>query len=198
MSESFYKNLLEEWCPESSLTARIICAFQMVRDIPYGSIGEREPQQILRSNLGSCSGKHVLLNGLFRTLGIDSKILTCLHHFNEALPQGNPYPKKLQKIVSRYKVLDFHHYIKMRVGQKWVNVDATWDIHLKNYGFPVNVDWDGKSNTTVAVRAIKFFPQNDDIASLKKRLINGLSPEDREVRAEFLEIFTQWLKEIRV
>lgn len=197
MNKPFYEELLKEWCPQSSHHKAYICVFEKTRDIPYGSTGERNPENIVEEKLGSCSGKHILLNNLFQLLGFDSKVLTCSHYFNDALPSGNEYPKPLQEILQNYRVIDFHHFIKLKKGDKWLNVDATWDSPLKAYGFPANLVWRGDADTIIAVHPITFYSETNDVIGLKRKLIAELSPEDREIRNEFMRLLTDWLRKIR-
>jgi hypothetical protein len=197
MTKYFYEKLLEEWCSQFSNEKACICVFEKVRDIPYGSTGARDPEIIVQNNLGSCSGKHVLLNNFFQLLGCGSKVVTCSHYFNDALPPENDYPKPLQEILQKHQVIDFHHFIKLKKGDNWLNVDATWDTPLKKYGFPVNLEWDGNSNTTIAVHPINFYPITNDIIALKTKLISELSPENRKIRSKFMQFLTDWLSEIR-
>ncbi len=197
MNDLFYDNLLKKWCPPLSATPRFISVFQKIRDIPYGSTGAREPEVIVRNNLGSCSGKHILLDHLFIKLGLQSKIMTCLHHFDLALPTGIDYPQRLQEIIRDHRVLDFHHFIKLKVDGEWFNVDVTWDSPLNAYEFPVNLHWKGRGHTTIAVQPIKFYPETENIIALKEQLIRELPSKERRIRAEFLELLTEWLRDIR-
>ncbi|MBC8417696.1 MAG: transglutaminase domain-containing protein [Desulfobacterales bacterium] len=197
MNKIFYEELLNGWCPRVSNDEALICVFEKVRDIPYGSTGERNPENIVTENLGSCSGKHILLSNVFRTLGFETRILTCLHFFNEALPFGNDYPEPLNELLQNHHIIDFHHFIKIKKGGIWLNVDATWDAHLSKFGFPINLEWRGDSDTTLAVHPIKFYPETDDVIGLKEGLIAELSPEDQVLRANFLRLLTDWFKEIR-
>lgn len=197
MNKIFYEKLLKKWCPRSSFDGALICVFENVRDIPYGSTGERNPENVVKENLGSCSGKHLLLSNLFKLLGFESKVITCLHYFNDALPAGNEYPEGFQEILKAYRIIDFHHFIRLKNGDKWLNVDATWDSLLSNFGFPVNYRWKGDTDTTVAVHPIAFYPETNDLIGLKKKLIADLPHQDREIRAEFLRLLTDWLKEVR-
>lgn len=194
---NFYKQLLKRWCPQSSREDALICVFENVRDIPYGSTGEREPENIVRENLGSCSGKHLLLSNLLTSLGYDNKIMTCLHYFNEALPKGNDYPQRLKEILTACRVIDFHHFVKLKNGNRWLDLDATWDGLLSQFGFPVNFGWKGDTDTVVAVKPVKFYSETEDLISLKLRLISDLAPQDQEIRAEFMKLLTDWLIEIR-
>jgi len=197
MDDNFYQHLLKRWCPQLSREDTLICVFETVRDIPYGSTGEREPEKIVQENLGSCSGKHLLLSNLLTSLGYENKIVTCLHHFNEALPRGNDYPQRLKDIITTHRVIDFHHFVKLKKGNRWLDLDATWDGLLSRFGFPVNFGWNGDTDTVVAVRPVKFYPETDDLISLKIRLIGELPQQDREIRAEFMRVLTDWLREIR-
>lgn len=197
MQEKFYKQLLEKWCPRSSPQEALIRIFEAVRDIPYGSTGEREPEKIVYDNLGSCSGKHLLLSNLLHVLGCENKIVTCLHHFNEALPPGNDYPVRFKQILRDHHVIDFHHFVKLKRGHRWLILDATWDSLLHKFGFPVNFGWKGDTDTLIAVKPILFYPETDDLISLKIKLIEELPRQDQEVRAEFMKLLTEWLKEIR-
>jgi hypothetical protein len=76
-------------------------------------------------------------------------------------------------------------------------VDATWDSPLSAYGFPVNLHWQGKGPTTIAVQPIKFYPETDNIIVLKEQLISELPTKERRIRAEFLELLTKWFHDIR-
>lgn len=197
MHDNFYDQLLKKWCPHSSPEEALVYVFEAVRDIPYGSTGEREPEKIVHENLGSCSGKHLLLSNLLKSIGYDNKIVTCFHYFDEVIPRGNDYPKRLKEILSTHRVIDFHHFVKLKRGKQWLNLDATWDALLHHFGFPVNFGWKGNTDTMIAVKPIKFYPETDDLIGLKVRLIAEMPKEDREIRAEFLKLLTEWLREIR-
>lgn len=197
MVEDFYNKLLARWCDKLPEEQKIIHVFEKVRDIPYGSVGARDPFHIIESNLGSCSGKHILLNDLFRVLGYNSKVKTCLEHFQKSLPPNNNYPSRLQKIINNYQIIDFHHFVSVERGGRWISVDATWDLPLEKYGFNINRGWDGNSDTILAVEPISFFPDTEDIIGLKERLVAEMDPFARELRAEFLALLTDWLRIIR-
>lgn len=196
MSKQRYQELIELWCKGLSLEKTLVKIFKKVRDIPYGSTGERDPQKILKAKLGSCSGKHLLLKELFELLGYQAKIITCYHHFDEALPRRE-YPEALQNLITEHTVIDFHHFIQIKRNNRWVVVDATWDTPLKAYGFPVNTDWDGNTDTQLAVKPIKFYPEVDNLIAFKKQLIEELEPEEREVRRRFLDLLTEWFTTLR-
>ena len=197
MSLEDYKRILEDWCSHLSPEEAMVCAFDRVRDIPYGSTGERRPLQIIRQNQGSCSGKHLLLSRLFETLGFKTRIVTCMHYFNDAIPPGNAYPPELMNILENERVIDFHHYVLLNQAGNWLKVDATWDAGLKPLGFPVNVPWDGKTDTKIAVVPVQYYDDTPDLIGLKERLLSQLPPHDRKVRLDFMRYLTQWLESVR-
>jgi len=197
MHRSFFEQILNKWCPNRSKEKALVCVFEAVRDIPYGSTGERDPEKIVKENLGSRSGKHLLLSGLLDLLGFENKIETCLHHFNKAIPVRSDYPDRFKQIITEHNVVDFHHFVHLKRSGRWLSIDATWDCQLHNFGFPVNFGWKGNANTTVAVNPIRFYPETDDLIELKIKLINELPRDDKEIRAEFLSLLTEWLREIR-
>lgn len=197
MRSSYYSKTLEAWCSHLPAEKRLVCAFEKVRDIPYGSTGERRPEKLIKQNSGSCSGKHLLLSGLFEEMGYETQIVTCMHYFNDAIPPGNAYPSPLQNILENERVIDFHHYVLLNQAGNWLKVDATWDVGIESFGFPVNVFWDGKSDTTVAVVPIKFYEDASDLIALKKKLLAELPAHDREVRRSFLKYLTHWLESVR-
>lgn len=194
--QQWYQKLLAEWCPGCSSQEALVRVFEKVRDIPYGSTGERDPQRILEAGLGSCSGKHLLLKGLFDQLGYQSRILTCYHYFNEALP-AREYPEPLQTLITQYTIIDFHHVVQLQQNTKWLIVDVTWDPPLLAYGFPVNMNWKGDTDTQVAVKPRKWYAPVEDLITFKEQLLMGLTAEEREIRKRFLELLTAWFTTLR-
>jgi hypothetical protein len=85
-----------------------------VRRIPYGSTGERDPVRIIANNLGSCSGKHILLRDVLRETGREAEIITMFTHFNRGIPSHPAMPPDLRAMVEGEDVCDFHHYVRVR------------------------------------------------------------------------------------
>jgi hypothetical protein len=197
MQQDFYKAVVQEWCPGRADEESLVTVFGNVRDIPYGSTGDRDPEVIVKKNLGSCSGKHLLLSNLLRTIGYETEIVTCYHHFEEVVPHNDTYPDRLKAILRNQHVVDFHHFVRVKTPQVWLNLDATWDSALKPFGFPANVEWGGRTDTQLAVRPMKFYPPTDDVISLKVKLISEMPRREARIRAEFLRLLTQWLIETR-
>src|SRR5258708_19658974 len=81
--------------------------YHAVRNIPYGSTGERDPVKVIANNLGSCSGKHILLRDLLREVGWEAEVITMFTHFNRGIPSHPPMPTKLPPIIQRKDLLHF-------------------------------------------------------------------------------------------
>lgn len=171
----------------------LVSVFHAVRNIPYGSTGAREPAEVIRRNQGSCSGKHLLLRDLLRAEGFEVEIITMFTYFNRGVPVHEDFPEELRHLCREADVPDYHHYVRVRHDGEWLKLDATWHDPLAAYGFPVNSAWDGKGDTILAAQAIEEHPNVEDLIAYKMKLIDSLSPEDRERRARFFGLMTEWI-----
>lgn len=167
--------------------------YHAVRKIPYGSTGERDPVKIIANNLGSCSGKHILLRDLLRETGRDAEVITMFTHFNRAMPSHPAMPRELRAMIEGPDIGDFHHYVRAQSGRRWIKLDATWHDALIPYGFAVNHEWRGHGDTTLAATPIREYPPVEDLAAWKVQLLTELAPEERELRARFFRLLTEWM-----
>ncbi len=172
----------------------LIRVFERVRDIPYGTIGSRDPVKVYRMNRGTCSGKHFLLKELYLALGVEVKDMICFHRYAE-LPRNIDYPPELENLLDGHSgIPDYHNFIKVYVNNRWVTLDATFDKPLENY-FVVN-EWDGESDTELSVRPIRIWEVEDPL-EFKVKKIKQLPPRIQRVRELFLEKFSEWLEVLR-
>ena len=174
----------------------LVGLYHAVRDIPYGSTGVRDPVEVIEKNLGSCSGKHLLLRDLLRTQGFDAEIITMFTYFNRGMPVHVSFPEELRRLCTEADIPDYHHYVRVRRNGDWVKLDATWHDRLAAYGFPVNDAWDGEGDTILASEPIEEYPNVEDLIAEKKKLIRSLSPEDRKNRARFFHLVTEWISSL--
>ena len=56
--------ILSEWTQGLNREQTVLRVFEKVRDIPYGTIGSRDPLKVYLMGSGTCSGKHFLLAAL--------------------------------------------------------------------------------------------------------------------------------------
>ena len=159
----------------------LISAFNSVRDIPY-----RIPLK-WRQKDDCCSGKHKKLFNLFTRMGYPVRYRVCVFLWSNL-----NLPSELKKIPHDDDCT--HVYLEINIKGKWKILDATWDKGLKNI-FHVN-EWDGKSDTEIAVKPIKIFtPQKSlKIASNQnKETIDN----DLKINGDFYKSFNEWLEKMR-
>ncbi len=183
--------------PEGGRTAVMTRLYHAVRNIPYGSTGERDPLQVIVNDVGSCSGKHILLRDLLRASGIDAEVITIFTHFNDGIPLHESMPGPLQALLRGEPVVDFHHYVRTRGEAGWLKLDATWHDPLRAFGFPVNTGWNGDRDTILAATPIREYPADEDIAARKLELLADLDEAQRTRRAAFFRLLTAWIADGR-
>jgi transglutaminase-like putative cysteine protease len=175
-----------------ALRARIK-VFENVRDIPYCYPASRDPAEVLKQRRGSCSGKHYLLGELFRMLGLRVRHMICTHRFNES---PLVFPPPMQEMLRKNEIVDLHDYLQIAVEDTWVDIDATWERGLREFGFPGNDEWDGKGAMLLSVVADDFAEAERDPERLKEELLSKLTPRQRALRKQFLEALSQWVQEL--
>lgn len=191
MSKNVYADFLKQHVRAEARALPAI--YHAVRNIPYGSTGERDPAQVIARNLGSCSGKHILLRNLLREAGREAEIITMFTYFNRGIAAHPAMPLDLREMIEGADVCDYHHYVRVRLEAGWAKLDATWHDALIPYGFPVNRDWQGTGDTKLAASPIREYPPVEDLAALKVQLLAELKPEQRELRARFFRRLTEWM-----
>jgi transglutaminase-like putative cysteine protease len=186
--------LLSSWTSGLNDREAVRTVFERVRDIPYGTIGSRDPLQVVKKRRGTCSGKHLLLANLYRLMDIDVHDMIALHYYAE-LPRRVEYPAELAELVTRGGgVPDYHNFITAYLDDRWVTLDATFDYALRDY-VVVN-EWDGHADTELSVRAQEIWEEKYPL-TFKERKLAEFPQDIREQRVGFLERFSEWLQELR-
>lgn len=159
---------------------KIIKLYKKVQALPLYYLKKRDPNLLLKKNKGSCSEKHLFLGGELEKLGVPVKYVLVKFDWHDL-----PIPKEI--IKKKDSSLGWHLALKIKVKDKWILVDATWDPGLEKAGFPVTKNWDGRLDTKPAVPA-------KEIKELKTR-----PPEQvkRLENREFYEALNQWLEKQR-
>ena len=191
MKKSSYANFLKDRVRGTSPTLPEV--YHAVRRIPYGSTGERDPVKIIANNLGSCSGKHILLRDLLRESGWTTEVVTMFTHFNRDMPSHPSMPADLRTMIEGPDVCDFHHYVRVRVDDRWLKLDATWHDELIPFGFSVNSNWKGDEDTRLAARPLKEYPAVEDLAAWKVQMLTELTDKQRDLRSRFFHRVTEWM-----
>lgn len=163
---------------EGSKTREIIELFERVQAVPYYLLKHRDSRKLFDLNKGCCAEKIIWLGNELKELGIQVE-----YYLLEFLWEELLIPKEILKLK---KPGPGHHLaMKARIDDKWLWVDPTWDPGLKRAGFPATKDWDGQSDTLLAVRPQKieeFEPED---------------PSDTDLRQEFIDKLNEYLERIR-
>ena len=80
--------------------------FALGRDMLHRRASTSEPEAIIQEWLGTCSGKHYLLNQIFREEGLESRVIMCTPRFTEETTAD--FPPELRAVVARGPVPDVH------------------------------------------------------------------------------------------
>jgi transglutaminase-like putative cysteine protease len=145
-----------EWTAGLDAQDALISVFEHIRDIPYSlavpmTDQDSAPEQILSLGKGYCGPKHYLLSEMYRRMGYEVVYATFPFLWDDP---DLRYPTELRQRANGLPVA--HHLAcRVRINNRWVLVDATWDLPLKRAGFPVNENWDGLADTLCAVKSLQ-------------------------------------------
>jgi len=143
-----------EWTQGKNAVEARVNIYQKIRDIPYAIIPRLNHAEryieILSLGKGSCTPKHFLLGTMFQRLGMLVLFAVYPYRWGEWDPAGIQYFSRLWQLAQE-QPMSYHLACKVEINGKLVLVDATLDSGLKRFGFPVNDDWDGFSDTTLPI-----------------------------------------------
>lgn len=195
MTAEIIQEKFHEWTRGANLVEARIRLFEKVRDLPYCYPASRDPAEVLRLERGSCSGKHYLLGELYRLLKLPVRHMICRHRFNES---AIGFPEEMQAMLRKNEIVDLHDYLQIQVDGNWIDIDATWQRSLREFGFPVNEDWDGKSPMLLSVVPDEESVTDSDPERMKEEQLSKLMPRQRMLRKQFLEALSAWVSELTI
>ena len=170
-----------EWTEGLDVSEGIISVFEHIRDIPYSlavpmTDPDTAPEQILSLGKGYCGPKHYLLAEMFRRF--DYEVAYAIFPFLWNDPDLL-YSPELRELATGLPVA--HHLAcRVRINNRWVLVDATWDLPLARGGFPVNEHWDGLADTLCAVKPLQSPIRTATNQPFRNRREQDLNPIDGE------------------
>lgn len=158
-------------------TVNIVQIFNSIRDIPY-----RIPLSWEDKSL-DCIGKHNRLAEALSEKGYKVRLRTCTFRWSDL-----NIPEKILKIPHKDECK--HLFLEMFIDNKWITLDVTWDSDLRNI-LKVN-EWDGASDTEIAVKPIKIFSPSEIHTETKESF-----QKDMQESGAFYKAFNEWLEEAR-
>ncbi|MFW6113412.1 MAG: hypothetical protein ACOC78_00620 [Actinomycetota bacterium] len=200
MAENVLKETLREWTEGLGAGESRIAVFEHVRDMPYEIIAGikdpiKGPALTLEVGRGSCTPKHYLLFEMFKFLEIPVQLATYPFYWDDP---DIAYPPALKALAEKAP-LEYHLACKAHLEGEWVLVDATFDPPLREAGFPVNLNWDGASDTQNAVKPLDEILLVDTVehADFKKRAKEMYTEKEQEAMDEFEGALNTWCEEVR-
>ncbi len=150
--------LFLSWTEGLTPLAARIQIYEKIRDIPYAILPElidaERYLEILSTGRGSCTPKHFLLAEMYRRLGLLTLFVVYPFHWGERAEIFTDYPEKLRLMAQR-QPLGYHLACKVEIDNRLVVVDATLDLPLSKLPeFPVNITWDGRSDTLLPMTPV--------------------------------------------
>jgi len=176
MGNDIIRQKLHEWTDGKDAIRSRIALFERVRDIPYCYPASRN-----------------LLGELYRLLGLPVRHMICTHRFNES---PIVFPAPMQEMLRKNEIVDLHDYVQIAIDDQWIDIDATWQRGLREFGFPVNEEWDGCSPMPLSVVSEDVAVAERDPERLKEELLSKLTPRQRTLRKQFLEALNSWVQEL--
>ena len=187
----FIEEKFREWTQGKDAADARVSIYQRIRDIPYAVIPElidaKRYADILKLGKGSCAPKHFLLCDMYQRLGM--VVLYVVYPFKWDELEID-YPPRLRRLA---EAVPTSHHLACRVdiGGELVLVDATLDPPLKRLGLPVNMDWDGISNTLLPVNPCG----EEQLYHPSEAYLTQARPDEESL--VFYNELNSWLEEIR-
>ena len=149
-TDSVVDEKFDQWIRGKDAVAARIGVFEGIREIPYAVVPDlidaERYSEILSLGRGSCSPKHFLLCDMFRRLGLSTLFVVYPFRWGERAELVADFPERLLELA-RKMPLSHHLACRVEIDGRLVLVDATLDSALARAEMPVNLDWDGFSDT---------------------------------------------------
>jgi hypothetical protein len=169
--------------------------FRLVRDMPYVRASSRKPETIIKEWRGTCSGKHYLLQALFAELGIASDLIACTVTLQLDLCT---LPPVLAEVLAptNGRFVDVHNYLRLKLPEGEMIVDATWPLASKALGMTVNETFTLGQDQQIVYPPTETWvmPPDQDPQTFKEALLQAhFTPQELGVRDAFIETISRLL-----
>ncbi len=166
--------------------------FALVREMPFGRLPDEHPDTVIREWRASAIGKHVLLQALAEEFGLHTMLICALHEFG---PQTTPWlpPALLADLEADGPVPDLHMFLRLKIDDDWITIDATWPLAAAPLGFPVNERFEAGREMRIACDPdeIQHVPPEADPIEFAGRLIASHVGGQAARRVRFLDALAE-------
>ena len=152
------------------------------------NLNPKQYAKMLELNRGSCTPKHFLLCNMFQRLGLGVLYAVYQYRWDEF---EELYPPELRKLA-REMTTGSHLACKVDIDGKLILVDATLDPALAVVGLPVNIGWDGISDTLLPVKPIG----EEQLYYPSEAYLIQVQPDERTMA--FYNGLNAWMDSLRV
>lgn len=167
---------------------QLIKITKLVSCIPWGE-GRSIEETLFTKKVGTCTGKHLVLQACYDKLGITNRSVVCTFRW---IDEPIKYPQHIKDILSEGPWEHGHNFVQIKRESQWIDVDVNYNPELAQYGFKTfPKDWDGHA-PFIAVNHIIRRWDNPNMLNLKKELIDSLDPVIKDRRSRFLKAFIAW------
>ncbi len=169
-----------------------VAVFELVRRAPYRlTAWTGDPDSLFNAGKGDCRHKAAAGRRLLNELGFQARQVMVVFDWANL-----PIPPEILKILPDTK--SFHDSVEVRLGDRWVIMDPTWDPALKTAGFPIMSSWGGIGPTLEVTNAsnpiVRFenLPKNVDLYEHFR-----IGRPRRKRTQLFNRAFNAWLEQVR-
>ncbi|MFH1126322.1 MAG: hypothetical protein V1703_04290 [Candidatus Altiarchaeota archaeon] len=172
---------------------QLIAIVESVARIPWGD-GRTIEEVLTTKKVGTCMGKHMLLEACLKEFKIGCKQVVCTFRWGD---QSIRYPENLKAILKEGEWEHGHNFLQIQnTDGDYIDVDVTWNPKMKPYGFrtfPEN--WGGRTRYVGVDNMIRRW-DTIDVTDMKKHLIESLNTEVKLRRERFIAGFIKWVDSI--
>jgi hypothetical protein len=135
----------------------------------------------------------VVLYDVFQKAGFDVRF--CVYEFQWFDFKLN-FPQHISALLKDFPT-DFHTNLEVKIDDKWILIDATWDDALIDAGLPGIKQWDGRKPTINAVYAnnVHRFDSMEERAEFLKN--NRSKKQDTEKEAQLIYALNTYFEALR-
>ena len=189
-----------EWADKKDSLLDRISLFNHIRDMPYTMYRDYKTVdewmiKVLETKRGSCNPKHFILAEMFKKLGLDINYVTCPMDWKT---QKLDYPKHIFEIAAKIPTV-YHLALQVKINDNWIFVDATYDMPLEKTGTYVTKNWDGNTDTGLAVDYLDtiIHKTKEERINYTNKMSASWTDEDRSNSGVFAKLMNEWFEEVR-
>jgi len=170
--------------------AERISIFETVRDFVYQINWVSEPEKLLEIKEWYCTSKHRLLKGIYDRLWYQTQLCFIPFSFNMIY-----LPDDLKNRWYANKKW-YHTFLQVLVDDKWINIDATFNIELKNiYDVNENRNWCSSQEVICKYDKVYIPKSLDEERETKKSLSDSCEMTDKDY--EWINKYNSWIKSFK-